>query len=390
MDSADSAHVPVGVRSPSKVTAIRQANPPEPHYTLDLAELDARVGDFRSAFPGADVLYALKANSDKPVLQQLEAARCGFEAASWFEVEALIALGVAAERITYGTAVKPRAHVERAAQAGIDCFAADSAEEIDMLAAAAPGSRVFVRAKLDDRHSVFRMNEKFGALVTQVAPLLRRACAVGLIPWGVSFNVGSQATRSTEWAHGVDCVAPIFRELYAEGIKLEVLNLGGGFPAPYRDYSEIKLSEIAEHVRVALSKFPYQPRIVVEPGRGLVATALRLVSSVVARVEREGQPWLFLDCGIYNALYEALIHQGRTAYPVSVLGSRLTDGPEASFTLAGPTGDGLDVIAREMMLPADVGIGDRLLFENVGAYTRCMASTFNGFPVPALRIVGAQ
>ena len=92
---------------------------------------------------------------------------------------------------------------------------------------------------------------------------------------------------------------------------------------------------------------------------------------------------------VYNALYEALLHQGRTAYPVSAPGFQSGE-PAQSFTLAGPTGDGLDIIARDVALPASLGVGDQLIFANVGAYTLPFAGSCNGFPPPPVRVVGGQ
>jgi ornithine decarboxylase len=359
---------------------------PSPFFTLDIAALRANYRSFQAAFPDAGIFYALKANDRPAVVTALAALGSGFEAASWHEIKLLLGLGVSPDRIIYGTAVKPRSHVERAAAAGVDRFAADAVEELRMLADAAPGARVFVRAKLDDSGSVFQLNEKFGAGIETLPMLVREAVALGLQTWGLSLNVGSQATRVEAWASGIAALAPAVTELFASGIRLEVLNLGGGFPAPYRDHGEIPLIQLAGHIERARMLLPYQPQLVVEPGRGLVATAVSLVASVISRIERPSGPWLFLDCGVYNALYEALLHQGRTAYPVQALGPHPIDGPAESFVLAGPTGDGLDVIARDVLLPTSVSVGDRLLFENVGAYTQCMASRFNGFPIPPLRV----
>lgn len=351
-------------------------------FVVDRGELRRNLSHFRAAFPSASVWYALKANPLPAVLSELADAGCGFEAASWPEIDALLSLGISPDRVIYGTAVKPRVHVERAARAGVDRFAADSGEELQMLAAAAPGSRVFVRAKLDDSRSVFQMNVKFGVPIGEVVDLVRQAAWLGLHPWGVSFNVGSQATRASQWADGVRALAPTVHELLASGIRLEVLNIGGGFPVPYAGQSDIALTNIASLLDEALDTLPYRPRVIVEPGRRLVATAVQLVATVIARIERPDGPWLFLDCGVYNALYEALLHQGRTAYPVTPARADLEGAPELTFVLAGPTGDGLDLIARDVRLPGSLAEGDQLVFHHAGAYTLALASAFNGFAPP--------
>ena len=103
------------------------------------------------------------------------------------------------------------------------------------------------------------------------------------------------------------------------------------------------------------------------------------------RLERRGSTWLFLDGGVYNGLFEAMAYQGSTRYPIESI--RLSnESGEALFALAGPTGDSPDVITREALLPRDIGIGDRLIVRNAGAYTLSVTSAFNGFPKPPVYI----
>jgi ornithine decarboxylase len=359
-----------------------------PYFVLDPERLRVALHDFRDAFPGVQIYYALKANSEPIVLTTLSAEGCGFEAASWGEIQILRALGIASERIIYGTAVKPRSHVERAYHEGITQFSADSAEELLMLSEVAPRSRVFIRVKIDDSHSVFQMNGKFGADVNEAANLLLTTRQLGLKPWGLSFNVGSQASRATQWSDGINVIARVIRGLYGLGIRLEILNIGGGFPVVYQGQSSISLTDIASHVYRSLAELPYQPRLIVEPGRRLVASSTSLVSNVISRINRPDGVWLFLDSGVYNALFEALVHQGKTRYPIQCMSNgkdcRHSTTP---FILAGPTGDGLDVIARDVLLPAHTTVGDTLLFKNVGAYTIPFASRFNGFEIPPIRVL---
>jgi ornithine decarboxylase len=333
------------------------------------------------------VYYALKANSDPKILNYLNDLGCGFEAASAYEIKLLLDLGVDPSRIIYGTSIKPAEHIDLAYKAGIHCYAADSKEEIDKLAKYAPGSKVFVRTIVDDNGSVFTMSERFGAPASQIKDIVLYAHTLDLKLFGLSFYVGSQAAHADMWAKGVRTVKPIIEELLKVGISLEVLNIGGGFPVHYDNHKEApSLHDIVVNVHNALHELPYMPKIMMEPGRGLVATTTVLVSEVVARSNRGGKPWLCLDAGIYNALFEAMLHQGATRYPVHLVNPPTTPAETRKFTLAGPTGDSLDIIARDVELPEYVGIGDKLMFENAGAYTIAMASRFNGFPEPPLYI----
>ncbi len=342
---------------------------------------------FDTLFDGAEINYALKANSDLKILSFLNELGAGFEAASGFEVETLLDLGVEPHRILYGTAIKPSAHIDFAYRTGVQRFAADSREEIKKLAEHAPGAKVCVRTIVDDSGSVFVMSDRFGAPADTVKELMLYAKSLGLKTYGISFYVGSQAAHANMWAKGVQKVAPIIQALYEEGITLEVLNIGGGFPVHYDNHQDApELHEIVMQLHNELEVLPYLPKLIMEPGRGLVATSTVVVSEVIARSHRAGKPWLCMDAGIYNAFYEAMIHQGATRYPVRPLHPSPESMESLQFTLAGPTGDSLDIIARDVSLPANVDVGDKLVFEHAGAYTLALASRFNGFPEPALYI----
>jgi ornithine decarboxylase len=342
---------------------------------------------FKTLFKNADVFYALKANSEPSVLTYLNELGCGFEAASAFEIKHLLDLGVHPNRIIYGTSIKPSDHIARSFAWGVGRFAADSKEELDKIAQYAPGSKIFVRTIVDDKDSVFMMSTRFGAPASSVKDLLSYARTLGLKAYGISFYVGSQAAHADMWAKGIETVRPIIEELYNEGIELEILDIGGGFPAHYDNHRDAPmLHEIVEKTHAALDTLPYIPRIILEPGRGIVADSTVLVSSVVARNDRANKPWLCMDAGVYNALFEAMIHQGATRYIAHPFNPPQGEVEMTDFTLAGPTGDSLDIIAKDVSLPAYITLGDKLIFENAGAYTIAMASHFNGFPAVPLVI----
>jgi ornithine decarboxylase len=342
---------------------------------------------FTHLFDNAEIYYALKANSEPKILSYLNELGCGFEAASAYEISMLIDVGVSPKKIVYGTSIKPAEHIRLAHNAGVNRFAADSMEEVKKIADNAPGAKVFIRAIVDDAGSVFMMSERFGTPVDTVKDMLLYAKSLGLKTYGISFYVGSQAAHADMWARGVNTVKPVVEELYKEGVTLEVLNIGGGFPVHYDNHQDApELRQIVINVHNAMHTLPYMPKIIMEPGRAMVATSTVLITEVIARNDRGNKPWLCLDAGIYNALYEAMIHQGATRYPVLPLNPPTEPTENLSFTLAGPTGDSLDVIARDVELPSYISVGDKLVFEHAGAYTITMASRFNGFPAPSFYI----
>jgi ornithine decarboxylase len=353
-----------------------------PFFVFSKEALLTRYREFTTLFPGAEISYAVKADAEPDVLTTMRDAGASFEIASVYELRILKEFDIPANRIIYGTSVKPGSHIKECAEYGITRFAADSYSELEKIAANAPGARVYIRLLVNDTGSIYRFSEKFGTTHDQALPLLLRAKELGLAPYGLSFHVGSQAGNPQAWAHAIDSLQPIFVQLQEAGITLEALDIGGGYPCNYASSEDpIMLKDIAESMYQSYRKLPYQPTLILEPGRAMVADAAILVATVIARVDRSEQTWLFLDAGVYNGLFEGLAYQGSIRYRVTSLRPSYDSG-ESVFALAGPTGDSWDVISREAHLPQDISVGDKLVFHSTGAYNLVMVGRFNGFPKP--------
>lgn len=358
---------------------------PTPFFFTSRDVLAHNYKTFAHLFDNGETYYAIKANSDPKILKHLKNLGSGFEAASFYEVELLLSLGVSPAKIIYGTSVKPAKHIELAKKAGINRFAADSKEEVDKLAKYAKGSKVYIRAVVDDADSVFAFSERFGASADRIRELLLHTQKKGLQPYGISFHVGSQATHAEHWANAILSIKPVIENLQKDGVTLEIIDIGGGFPVIYNNHKYVPhLSDIVPRINKALHTLPYMPKIIIEPGRGIVATSTVMVAEVISRTKRMGKEWLVLDGGIYNCLYEAMIHQGTTQYDVHTVKTPKRNAELMPCVLSGPTGDSLDIITRDISLPDFINVGDKLIFENAGAYTVTMSTGFNGFPKPEL------
>lgn len=373
---------------PNEAQIIQQArllDHDTPYFFTSKEILQHNYSSFTKIFDNEEVYYAIKANADPKILTFLNSLGSGFEAASKYEIDALLSAGVSPHKIIYGTSVKPSSHIEHAIKNGVNRFAADSKEEIDKLAKYTPGAKVLIRVAVNDIDSVFAFSERFGAAANTVTELVLYAKNLGLKTYGLSFHVGSQATHVEHWANAIFSIKPIIIELYEQGVVFEVIDIGGGFPVTYNNHKKVPhLQEIVAKLHNALHTLPYAPKIIMEPGRGIIASATVMVSEVISRTIRNGKVWLVLDGGIYNGLYEAMIHQGTTQYDVHSAAEADVDVELMPCVLAGPTGDSLDIITRDISLPSFITVGDRLIFENAGAYTVTMASPFNGFPKPEL------
>lgn len=365
-----------------------QLNNDTPFFIFDEKELLGNLKKYKNFLPHkTEICYAMKANSERHVLEALSEAGASFEVASKYELALLKEIQVPGGRIIYGTSVKPENHIKEFVDYGVDRFAFDSLDELVKIKRQAPGARVYVRVLVNDKSkSVFRMSEKFGTSLKEGASLLMKAKEMGLIPYGISFNVGSQAKNPQSWARGVKDLSWMINLLSKEGIMIQVINFGGGFPYTYQEDDEFpNMQEISKHLSVECKKLPYEVSYIAEPGRGLVANSFILIASVIGKIKRPNGHWLYLDTGVYGGLLERIVWQGSTRHRIELLNEG-TSKVKERFILTGPTGDALDVIDGAIMLPSDVKIGDKLVIYDTGAYTFTLMTTFNGFPKPEIVI----
>jgi ornithine decarboxylase len=180
---------------------------------------------------------------------------------------------VAPERISFGNTIKKEADISWAHRAGVSLFAFDSDAELDKIARSAPGAKVFCRILTEGEGALWPLNRKFGCAPEMAADLLVRARAMGLVPAGVSFHVGSQQLDPAQWDGAIAAAKQVFDRVADAGIDLDLLDLGGGFPArydaPIRDcaaYGAAIMESVARHFGNRL------PRLIVEPGASWSAT----------------------------------------------------------------------------------------------------------------------
>jgi ornithine decarboxylase len=354
-----------------------------PFLACDLETVADRLGTLRKALPGVDVHYAVKCNPLPEIITSLLAQGAGFEVASYGELDLLVRNGVRGQDVLFSNTIKPAKHIAQAVQAGVWRFAFDSENELHKIATHAPGSAVYVRLRVDDSTSRFPLGRKFGAEAHTARALMLLARALGLVPYGLTFHVGSQCTTPGAWRSALAGASRLMRRLDADGITLRMIDLGGGFPARYVD----PLPPIEQYGRTIMAALdgvlPYRPEtIIAEPGRYLVAESAVMVSSVLGREERAGEEWLYLDVGVYNGLMETQQTLNEWEYPLWTSRAEHATAQRIPFTVAGPSCDSADTMFLATPLPASLGVGDLVMIGSAGAYTLSYASHFNGFPPP--------
>ncbi|MGC2200913.1 MAG: type III PLP-dependent enzyme [Stellaceae bacterium] len=360
---------------------LAEHSPETPCLVVDLDVIAEAYEALRFHLPLASIYYAVKANPAAEIVAMLACKGASFDVASRGEIELCLGRGIAPGRLSYGNTIKKEKDIDYAYQAGVRLFAFDSEHELDKLARAAPGARVFCRILISCNGAEWPLSRKFGCAPEMAIELLRKARKSGLDPYGISFHVGSQQTDLGQWDGAVGTVAQMFSALAEADIDLRMVNIGGGFPAHYS--GEVpEISRYAQAVMTAITRHFGNdlPDIIVEPGRSLVGDAGIIQSEVVLISEKGGgdcRRWVFLDVGKFNGLAETMDESIK--YRIRTPGC---GGSSAPVILAGPTCDSADILYEktEYRLPLGLRVGDKVEILSTGAYTASYASVgFNGF-----------
>jgi ornithine decarboxylase len=356
--------------------------PDGPCLVVDLEVIRDNYLRFVRAMPATRIFYAVKANPAPEVLSLLASLGSCFDTASVAEIEMALSAGATPDRISYGNTIKKERDVARAHQLGVSLFAVDAIEEVEKVARAAPGARVFCRILTDGDGADWPLSRKFGCSTDMAIDVLDRAHRIGLHAYGISFHVGSQQTRTDGWDSALAQSAAIFRILSTRGITLSMVNLGGGFPTRYLKqvpavpaYAQGIEQSLAKHFGNAI------PETIIEPGRGMVGNAGVIKAEVVLVSKKHADDrarWVYLDIGKFGGLAETMEEAIR--YPILTARDDDAMGP---CIIAGPTCDSADVLYEKTPydLPLTLTVGDEVLIDNTGAYTATYSTVaFNGFP----------
>lgn len=353
----------------------------KPTLVISRERVAAQYDALHSGLGDAHIHYAVKANPAPEVIRLLVKKGSGFDAASRAEIELCLSQGAKPENISFGNTIKRASDIAFAHSAGVTLFAADSEAELDKIAAHAPGARVYLRLIVENSMADWPLSRKFGCAGSALPALLNHAVAVGLVPFGLSFHVGSQTRKAEFWNPVLDQVAPLWHAARADGHDLQLLNLGGGFPAFYGESIEAPRAYAAAVISAVKARFGDVPQLMAEPGRGLVAEAGHIAAEVLLVSRKSADDlhrWVYLDIGRFSGLAEtegeAIRYQIVTSH----------DGEETGpCVLAGPSCDSADILyeKRPIHLPLSLRDGDKVMIRACGAYTSSYSSVgFNGFP----------
>ncbi|MDT5325362.1 MAG: ornithine decarboxylase [Mycobacterium sp.] len=326
---------------------------------------------------GFDLHYAVKVLPHPAVLTTLASAGCGFDVATSAEVDLVRSLGLRTDRCIHTHPIKKPSDIDHAYRAGVRTFVVDNPCEAEKFRGRPADIDVLVRLSFPNKTAKSDLSTKFGVDPADAPMLVKHVVAAGVRFAGFSFHVGSQGSSLTPYRHALRATAELSRTVQRTlGVRARTIDIGGGFPVSYRDPMP-SIAGLTAIVDEELGAERDAFTLLAEPGRILAASCMTLFTSVVGTAVRGGRVWHYLDDGLYGAYSNILTEDVHP--PILALDELRGEPPKdhRPVTLAGPTCDSIDVIARDYPMPA-LRVGDIVVSPMMGAYTTVTSSRFNG------------
>lgn len=364
-----------------------------PLYCYSASQVRERLALFRKQFKRQDnlICYAVKANSNLSLLRMIAREGAGFDIVSGGELERVRRADKrAVARTVFSGAGKTADEMDLALRAGILLFNVESEQELDLLAERAAKLRKKARIALRVNPDVFAethpyistglREHKFGIDIGRARDVYRRAAkSRWLSPEGVSVHIGSQIRSAAPFGAALDRVRSLVEELAADGIQIRFVDAGGGlgidYAAPLGGEQFNAAKEVAEYAAALREGLRgLRVRLLLEPGRFLVAQAGALVARVLYRKRNGAKEFLITDAGMNDLIRPALYGAHHEIVPVK---QPAAGGSEnVTVDVVGPVCETGDFFARDRVMP-DVQPGALIALLDTGAYAMSISSNYN-------------
>lgn len=342
----------------------------------------------------AMICYSVKANSNLKILAVLRKAGAGFDIVSGGELARMRRVGADAQRLVFSGVGKTLAEIDAALDAGILMFNVESADELELIEARAQhcGKSAGIAIRVNpnvraDTHPYVATGQvihKFGVPKENAMALYQRAAASQRLKvLGVACHIGSQILEVEPFLEALEEISGLAESLRAQGTGVEFLDLGGGFGVRYSSEQPLDVERLMRELILRMRGKPY--RLIVEPGRLLVAEAGILVARVLYVKRNPRKNFIVVDAGMNDLLRPALYGSYHEIVPVE----KHSEGSLCA-DVVGPLCETGDFLARDRKLP-DVKPSDLVAILTAGAYGYALASNYNSRPRPAEVLVhGAE
>jgi len=361
-----------------------------PCHVYSASAIRERIDALQTALHGLDarVCYAAKANSNIAILQLMTDAGLGADIVSVGELRRCLRAGIPADRIVFSGVGKTAEEIADALDAGVARFNVESADELQLLQRVASKRGVIANASArinpdvdaltHVKISTGKSENKFGVSIDEARDWFANVAALTHVQLdGLHVHIGSQMLSLAPIRAALRRVAEFWRELAGAGHTIRSIDVGGGLGVCYRVGHDhpVSIDDYADAIREALAG--YEGRILLEPGRWLVAEAGVLLTRVVRVKRGQQRQFLILNAAMTELIRPSLYDAWHDMVPL-VDKSR----PLQTYDIVGPVCETGDTFARDRTLP-ECKAGDLVMIKATGAYGASMASTYNSRPLAA-------
>ncbi|MGO1570285.1 MAG: diaminopimelate decarboxylase [Canibacter sp.] len=358
-----------------------------PLHVIDETGLRRQMRRFseglRSRYPNSEVLFASKSLPIVAVYRIAAEEGLSIDVAGAGEIQLALAAGVDPARMFLHGNAKTDAEIQMALAAGVGTIIVDNIDEIrrleryvtrqiDVLLRVIPG----VEAKTHASQATGGDSSKFGLPLGQAAAALEMMRANPLLRVrGIHLHIGSQILDAAQFGEAVERIAAVGR--------FDTYDVGGGLGVKYTYAEEAPtVDEYLDTIVASARQYlPHDARIIIEPGRALVARAGISLYRVVS-VKDTGAYFVAVDGGMADQLDIALTGQRYEAYAVS----RLHDETTRTAKLVGRQCESGDLLVDGADLP-EMNVDDLVAVAVTGAYSYTLTNNYNGALRPAVVLV---
>ncbi len=373
---------------------------PTPFHVYSASAIRQRIAGLQAALRGLDatICFAVKANSSLAILQLMAESGVGADIVSSGELRRSLLAGIPPAAIVFSGVGKTEAEMAEALAAGVGRFNVESFDELEALqrvarmrqtiACAAVRINPDVDARTHQKISTGKSDNKFGVGIDEARCWFSGSKAFPNVRLdGLHVHIGSQLLDLEPFRQALARVALFWRELVAAGHEIASIDVGGGLGVVYRAGHEhaIDPDDYVHTIREALAGF--EGRILLEPGRYLVAEAGLLLTRVIRAKRGETRNFLILDAAMNDLMRPSLYEAWHDIQLIEAAGEK-TRRRDTTYDVVGPVCETGDTFAVGRQLP-ECRPGDLLAIRCTGAYGASMSSTYNSRPLVAEVMVDA-
>lgn len=360
-----------------------------PLYVTNESRVIENFHAYRDAFQDADIYYAAKANGSFALLRILAKHGAGADVFSYGELYMALLAGITEEKILFNGNSKSDFELQKAVETGVK-VSVDSRDELHTLSEIAQkaGKEVEiafrvnpdVSPKTHPKISTGLRASKFGIPSEEVVSIYREASELpGISPCGIHCHIGSQILDTAPFREATQKMMDLVEKVTSLGIDLKFVDMGSGLGIPYKkderaptpkDHADAILPIFEERT----SALGISPRLVLEPGRYIVADTTILLTRVNT-VKKAAKNFVGVDAG-FNLLIRPAMYD---SYHYAVVANKAASSPVETYTIVGPICETGDILAHDRRLP-HIEKGDLIALLDAGAYGFCMSSQYNGRP----------